>query len=221
MIGLSASQEALFPRVYVDLDDVVAETARAFADVLRARFGREVPFANIFSFDLGKSFGLCRDELRDFMRAAHDDSVLSAIAPMAGARETLRLWHSLGAHVAIVTGRPISTYETTALWLRKHEIPFTTLRFVRKYSGNEFPEPTRRRPLGLRSLLGANFVRAIEDSPKMAAFLIKRARVPVLLLDRPWNKAVSGLPPASAALLTRCTSWRDVLDCMSFTQQAR
>ena len=64
---LSASR-----RVYVDLDDVLAETGRAFLEVLERHFDRRVAFDEIHHFDLGRSFGLTPDELAEFMRRAHE-----------------------------------------------------------------------------------------------------------------------------------------------------
>ena len=45
-------------KIYIDLDDVLCETARAFIRLYREEWGREVVFEEISAFDLTKSFGL-------------------------------------------------------------------------------------------------------------------------------------------------------------------
>ena len=43
-------------RIYVDFDDVLAETARAYTTLLEQNYGKTVPFDAIWSFNLGISF---------------------------------------------------------------------------------------------------------------------------------------------------------------------
>ncbi|MGI9538393.1 MAG: hypothetical protein ACR2PB_15080, partial [Desulfocapsaceae bacterium] len=44
--------------IYLDLDDVLCDTAVAYLDLIDREFGLQVDFEQIFSFDLQKSFGL-------------------------------------------------------------------------------------------------------------------------------------------------------------------
>lgn len=203
-------QESLFPQAYIDLDDVIAQTAAAFPDVLRAVFGREIAFQDIFSFDLGKSFGLSKDELRDFLHRAHRDSVLITLRPMPGAKEVLERWATDGTFIVVVTGRPISTYDVTREWLRKNRIPFHGLLFVRKYTENRFPENSLREPIGLRTLAKSTFDFAVEDSPKMASYLLRHLGIPIALFDRPWNKKLPKVNKGQQKLYSRCFNWSEV-----------
>ena len=79
------------PRIYVDLDDVLCETARAFLGILERDYGKTVDFEDIAWFDLGRSFELEPPVLEDFMRKVHEPEVLSAMKPVDGAVAS-RFW---------------------------------------------------------------------------------------------------------------------------------
>ncbi len=216
------TQRELFSAVYVDLDDVIAATALTLTEVLLREFDRRVPFESIFSFNLGKSFSLAPNELREFMHVAHQDDVLESIRPIAGAREGLAQIRRAGGFVTVVTGRPIVTYDATEEWLRCNAIPFDSLCFVRKYMGNEVDGDAMRRPVALRTLAKMAFSLAIEDSTKMTRFLVQQTETPVLLFDRPWNSTLPTFTDQHARLVTRCYDWNDLtrraIDLLTFAQ---
>jgi uncharacterized protein len=199
-------QRMLIPTIYVDLDDVIAETLRTFAQLANVMYRKHIQFDEIHSFDLGKSFDLSPSELKVFMHAAHSRDVLSRILPNLEAKAALSEWVAEGTHLTVVTGRPISTYDDTLEWLRAHKIPFHALRFLRKYGKNDLEE-TLMRPLDIRTLPHATFLFSVEDSPKMANYLATRVKVPVLFLDKPWNKNAGEI---DHSLIMRCHDWKTV-----------
>ncbi len=75
--------------IYVDMDDVLGQTARTFARVFEQEHGRKVDLEEIESFDLGVSLGLSRANLEEFMKSVHRPEVLADIEPMEGAVSTL------------------------------------------------------------------------------------------------------------------------------------
>ena len=48
-------------RIYVDFDDCLCETARAFSKLALEMFGRQVPYERILFFELDKSFDADED----------------------------------------------------------------------------------------------------------------------------------------------------------------
>ena len=195
-------------QIYVDFDDVLSETGRAFVTVLEREFGRTVAFEDIVSFDLGRSLDLNPDELAEFFVAAHRDEVLDRVEPMAGALEVLNSWVRGGYEISIVTGRPPSTEEASRRWLDRHRVPFHSLTFVDKYPRDIHPgagvsETTE--PVSLETLAARRFSFAVEDSMKMARFLAETVGVEVCLIDRPWNRELVGVEGVS-----RCLNWRQV-----------
>lgn len=198
-------------RIYVDVDDVLAETGRMFLDVLSRRFGRQVAFEEIHSYHLGESFSLSTAELAEFMRLAHQSEALDSIAPMTGAAEALSAWMGLGYEVFVVTGRPPETRAATLAWLERHAMPYSEFHFLDKYS-----DVYRDRPGGagetllLADLPALELSLAVEDFPGTAAHLAGSVGVPVALFDRPWNRRVESPVTAGGAPIVRCRDWAEV-----------
>ena len=52
----------------------------------------------------------------------------------------------------------------------------------------------------------------MEDSLEVAALLVERCGVPIALMDRPWNRDLSGLSPAARASIVRCHGWAELAE---------
>lgn len=198
-------------RIYVDLDDVLAQTGRMFLRILAQEFGRVVAFEEIRSYHLGESFCLEREELTQFMRLVHEPGALGGVEPMPGGAETLTAWRALGYEIFVVTGRPLSTLESSLDWLSCHGIPYTAFHFLDKYSqiyrgAHGSPDGT----LSLADLPELDFCLAVEDFPDITAHLARELRVPVALFDRPWNREVGDLGAAEGAPIVRCRDWSEI-----------
>jgi uncharacterized HAD superfamily protein len=195
-------------RIYVDLDDVLCETARGFLALLEKEFDRRVDFDQIVSFDLSDSFALDRSELEEFMRRAHRNEVLLDLDPIEGAVGTLEHWIGEGYEVAVVTGRPPSTAAVSDEWLKRHRVPHHELIFLAKYAhsteSGDGPEP---RPLA--QLSSTDYCLAVEDSLDMAVYLAETAGISVSLLDRPWNRRSEA---SGGEAIVRCASWQELQD---------
>ena len=120
-------------KVYVDIDDVLCDTTRAFPALLKEHFGKTVQFDDIHSFDLSISFGLSPDELQEFMAIAHSPQVLRDHEPVDGSIEALSRFFAKQYEILLVTGRPPSVYDLTKEWVAKYNVPYQDLIFVDKY----------------------------------------------------------------------------------------
>jgi uncharacterized HAD superfamily protein len=174
-------------RIYIDVDDVLAETTRALALLARERFAKNVDFDEMHTFDLGVSLGLDHKELPRFMDAAHEPDFLSGLAQIEGASDAVRGWHRAGAEIHVVTGRPPSTRATTLAWLDGARIPHQRLDMVDKYDRDQSDAIPRD------ALLARDYTVVIEDSADMADMMARSGTQQVLLFDRPWNRNVRGL----------------------------
>ncbi len=195
-------------RIYVDLDDVLAQTGRMFLGVLAREFGREVAFEEIRSYHLGESFRLDAGELAEFMRLAHEPEALARVEPMPGAVATLNAWRQRAYEIFVVTGRPPATRAATLAWLRRYAVPYDEFHFLDKYS--QFYDRADDLPAGtltLADLPELEFCLAIEDFADTALHLARTLGVPVALFDRPWNQAVG---EGGGARIVRCRDWREV-----------
>jgi hypothetical protein len=191
------------PAIYVDLDDVLCETARHFLVVLEREFGRRVAYEQLSDFDIGVSCGLMPRERDELYRLIHEPDELLRMAPIPQAIAALGEWAAAGCEIAIVTGRPPDTLEPTRVWLERASVPHHSLTLVDKY-GRFTPDD--RIAIGLEQLRTRRYALAIEDSLPMARFLAREMRVPVALLDCPWNRNGS-LDPG----VERVSVWVDVV----------
>jgi uncharacterized protein len=194
--------------VYVDYDDILCETALGFAHFVERQFGKKVAFDDITSFDLGVSFGLSLEDTAELMRLMHEPPVLRGLKPVSGASAGLRRWKKAGWEIFVVTGRPPATREVSDEWLRSHLFPFDRLIFVDKYSRNHPPHDAAS-AVTLPELCAMPFCLAIEDSPVMIRYVQREMKVPLVILDRPWNRKEE--ERAGAAPVIRCRDWRQIL----------
>lgn len=198
-------------RLYVDLDDVIGETAQRLLVMAEQEYGLRVPFEEVTSFDLDAVFGMDAEETAEFYRRSNEADVLSDVALREGAVESLAACRARGIEVWVVTGRPAASRELTRAWLADRGVPHDELLFVDKYGKMQQEEAFPVDPAGLLSLeelAAMKFRAAVEDHLGMARILAGSMRTPVLLMDRPWNRD----PEADAhPLITRCRDWQAVM----------
>lgn len=201
-------------RIYVDIDDVLSETIECLIDLLEVIHERRIDVEDVRHFDLQKSFGLARHEISEFMDRAHADEVIESIAPAEGAAKILSDWAGEDHEVMLVTGRPPSTNAASRRWLERHSIAHTALHHLDKWgrpSWNESDLPALR----FEQIPGFAFDFAVEDSLDTATRLVEDFRIPVALMDRPWNRDLSGLSSTARAGMVRCEDWSAVADLIT------
>jgi len=188
--------------IYVDMDDVLCETARALLAIIEREFGKQLVYEKLNTFEVGEACGLQPHEVAELFRLAHHPDELLGMAPIEEAVSVLKQWSEAGHEIAIVTGRPPPTYEASIEWLTRHRLPYHNFVMVDKY-GRFATESTIG--ITLSELASRPFCFAVEDSPTMAKFLAKEMKVPVALLDRPWNRIDSDHP-----LIGRYQDWDEI-----------
>jgi len=171
--------------IYVDLDDVLCETARHFLAVVEREFAKRIPYEELTDFDIGTSCGLGPEETEELYRIVHRPDELMRMAPIAGAITALRQWAESGYEIAIVTGRPPDSYEPSLAWLARYRVPHQSFNMVDKYSRFSTESTVAIR---LDELAQRTYCWAVEDSLPMAQFLAAHMKLPVALIDCPWNR---------------------------------
>jgi uncharacterized HAD superfamily protein len=177
--------EAVSKTIYVDLDDVLCEAARHFLVVVEREFGKRITYEQLTHFDVGHSCGLSPAERDELYRIVHRSDELLSMAPVNEAIAVLKRWEEQGFDIAIVTGRPPESIEVSLAWLAKHHVAHGSFTVVDKYS--RFT-PDNTSSISLAELSTRRFCWAVEDSLPMAQFLSGRMRLPVALIDCPWNQ---------------------------------
>ncbi len=65
--------------VYVDMDDVLCQTALRCLAIIEREFGKQVAYEQITTFDLGQACGLKAEELAELFRIVHQPDELLGI----------------------------------------------------------------------------------------------------------------------------------------------
>ena len=188
--------------IYIDCDDVLAESTRSYIAIIKREFGIERKFEELTSFDLRVSFGMTQAQFDHFFQLVHSREEILKFQPMDGAVETVKAWKQAGQEIAIVTGRITAAYESTLEWLQSLSIPYDHFMVVDKYNRPEM-DMSIAKPLS--SISSMQFEIAIEDSYTMAKYLTTEQKVNVVLMDRPWNSTEPNING-----LTRVRNWSDI-----------
>ncbi|MCK5528922.1 MAG: hypothetical protein KAI74_04510 [Kiritimatiellae bacterium] len=209
-------------RIYIDFDDVLCETARLLLEVSNNEFGRTLLFENIHTFNIGEAFDLTEQEVEHVLAIMHKPENLLAIAPIALATETINHWAEQGYEIDIVTGRPPFSEDASRDWLEKHNIQYSDLIFVNKYSNTKNGNGFRHHDdaISLKDLTTLHYDLAIDDSSFMLQFLFNEMEMDIAIFHRPWNAKLK-LPTNThhTRKIKRCQSWQELKD--TFTPEKR
>lgn len=186
--------------LYVDIDDVVADTTPAIVELARARLGARVRFDDMTAFSLAESLSLDPAQYVSLMEWVHEDAFLGGLEPRSGAVEELQRLRGRGCRLMMVTGRDPVARAVTKSWLTRWEVPWDDVVIVDKYG--RYPGSDA---LPLEALKDMEFDLAIEDSLSTARHLGGLGRE-VLLVDRPWNRNAQDLP----SCVRRVNDWSHI-----------
>lgn len=190
------------PAIYIDLDDVIAETTCHYVDIVKREFGKTVDFESITSFNLQESFFLTDSEYEYFFRLVHEPEIILELEPVEGAINVLNRWAAQGYEISVVTGRLTSTFDSSLEWLKSNLVPFDSFIMVDKYSRLVVD---RNIAVSLDQLLKMDFILAIEDSLDMASFIYKRMNTRTIIFERPWNRNATFQNG-----LQNCATWDEI-----------
>ena len=192
-------------RIYVDFDDCLCETGRAFSRLALEMFSKHVPYERMHEFELNKSFNLDAEQYRQLMLRGHEPEILLSYDATPGAAETINEWISRGHEVSVITGRPAGVYEPSRIWLDAHGLRKARLYCLNKY-GTDYLFESSHRPLELEDYYRMKFDFAVEDSPKAFRFFGHLPELRVLVFDRPWNRDCAFPNPN----YQRCADWESI-----------
>ena len=188
--------------IYVDMDDVLCQTAHRFLILLEREFGKQVAYENLTTFDLEQACQLQPHELEDLLDIAHRPEELLAMEPIDGAKTVLHNWRLAGYEIAIVTGRPPSSAEPSQEWLAQYQIPHDSFHIVDKYARFSTESTIG---ITLAELATRQFCWVVEDSLNMAVYVADQMQTRVALLDWPWNQSTLTHPR-----IARYTNWDEI-----------
>lgn len=193
-------------KIYLDIDDVLCETARTLCGLAARVFGRHVRYEDVRAFDLQRVFGLDDGEMRRFADLSHARDCLMGYPATPGAVEGVRALRAAGAEIDLLTGRPAWAHAATEDWLASVGLGGLGVEYVDKYGRGGARRPGDPETVPLAALLARRYDFAVDDSPVVLGPLAAWERTRVLVFDRPWNR---GFPLAPN--MTRVAGWADIL----------
>ena len=191
--------------IYVDFDDCLCETARAFSDIALEMFNIDVPYEKMRYFNLQMAFGLNDEQYDALLRKGHEPEVLLGFEETPGAVNVVNEWIEKGNNVSIITGRPFNSFEPSREWLDRHGLKNVKLYCLDKYGRENFMKNSDF-SLKLEDYYKMKFDVAVEDSPTAFKFFNHLPDIKVMVFDRPWNKEAE-LPNDN---FTRCCDWKSI-----------
>jgi len=192
-------------KIYVDFDDCLCETGRAFSGLAAEMFGRNVPYGEMEFFELDRTFSLDGAQFAALMARGHEPEVLLSFEETPGASSVIREWIAGGHDVSVITGRPLSAYEPSREWLDRHGLQEAGLYCLDKYGRDSFSRDCAF-SLSLEDYYRMAFDFAVEDSPRAFKFFSHLPGLRVCVFDRPWNRRCE----FPGEKYTRCFSWEDI-----------
>ncbi|HVO91783.1 MAG TPA: HAD family hydrolase [Terriglobales bacterium] len=193
--------------IYVDMDDVLCDAARHFLLIVEREFGKCITYEQLTNFDVGESCGLRPEERDELYRIVHRPEELLQMQAIDAALSVLQRWRKEGFEIAIVTGRPPESFEASLEWLARHRIVHDSFTVVDKYSRFKPGTPIA---ISLGELSSRRYCWAVEDSLPMAEYLAGQMKVPVALIDCPWNRT-----DMDHARVNRCQDWRAIANTVA------
>ena len=193
--------------IYVDFDDCICETARAFSKYAEELFGIDVPYEKIRYFNLQKSFSLTDEQYDQMMIKGHEPEKILSYDETPGACDVIKGWIESGYNVYVITGRPFSVYKESRIWLDERGLDKAQLFSLDKYGRDNFLKGSKFN-LTLEDYYKMNFDYAVEDSPLAFKFFNHLPNLKVLVYDRPWNQGCD-FPGKN---FFRCTDWKSIAE---------
>ena len=192
-------------KIYVDYDDCLCETAKAFSVLAERLFGKNVPYEEVRFFNLQASFGLSDEEYEHLMLEGHRPEEILSYEATPGAAELVNEWIDQGHEVTIITGRPFSSYEPSRKWLDMNGFDRVKMYCLNKYGRDTFIKNSDFN-MELEDYYKMKFDFAVEDSPMAFRFFEHLPELRVLVYDRPWNQE-EAFPNAN---YSRVRSWEQI-----------
>lgn len=174
-------------KIYIDYDDCLCETAKAFTHIAKKLFGIDVPYEKVRFFNLQDSFSLTDSEYEQLMIEGHRPEILMSYEETPGACRVINEWIDENHEVYIITGRPYSAYDASRKWLDEHGLKRAKLFCLNKYGRDSFIKNSDFN-LGLEEYYQMHFDYAVEDSPAAFRFFEHLPDLKVMVFDRPWNR---------------------------------
>ena len=191
--------------IYIDFDDCLCESGRAFARLATELFGKHLPYEQMRFFNMQQAFDLTDEQYDELLIKGHEPEVLLSFEEAPDASAVINEWLRQGHNVSIITGRPYSSYGPSRAWLDNHGLQDVKVYFLDKYGRENFLKNSSF-SLELDEFYTMKFDFAVEDSPLAFKFFNHLPTLQVMVFDRPWNRTAE-FPNGN---YLRCPDWESI-----------
>lgn len=167
-------------RIGIDIDNVIADSYPAYLSRYNERFGTKIILEEVTDFYFSTRDVTQKDGQEFIYRLITDDTFQMELPPYRDVPEVISRWSKKGYRIHYITARPESTRNVTQKWLQKHGFGVLDAT-LDMYDENKHSDDTDYK-IGV--VVEKKIDLMIEDAKEIACAL----PIPVILLDRPWNR---------------------------------
>ena len=167
-------------RIGIDVDNVIADSYTAYLSRYNQRFGTKIVWEEITEFYFSTSKVPQKEGQAFIYGLITDETFQIMIPPYTDAAQVIGKWSKKGFRIHYVTARPETTRNVTQKWLQKHGFWFLDATL------DMYDESKHTNDIDYKKVVAVDkkIDLMIEDALEIAIAL----PIPVLLLDRPWNR---------------------------------
>lgn len=190
-------------KIGIDFDDVIFDFNRSYVEHHNKVYGTDMTRDRITDYMMEKVWNIPIEEIMPRIDKFCFSDDHFEVLPVEGSVKAIKEL-SKNNELIIITSRPDSKKDITLKWLEKNFNGFIgEVCFTNSFGGDV---NKKRKKSSVCKELGIDIF--IEDAPIYAKD-VSDSGIPVLLIDAPWNKNVSG------DLIKRVHSWDEIYSLLS------
>ena len=185
-------------KIGIDLDDVVFEFVNPLLEGYKEKYGKDISFEEVFSYNFPTIFNISLKEVIDLIEDVFKKGKVENMSFCEFSKESI-LDLSKNHKIYFITSRIFR--EGTLESLEKF---FFETNFELVFSSNPYAKTNGKTKGEICNELGIDFM--IEDSKEHAEECVGK-NIKVFLLDKPWNKNTE-----SHENMIRVKNWREIME---------
>ncbi len=170
-----------------DIDGVISDFAKRFADIIQRRYGAKLTDEDMYSYNVSLVLGIPKEEVSDIVT----ETLKGDLPLIPFAKETIEKLNSEGHNVYLLTARSEELIGHTSAWLKRNGLVYKKILYLTS---------------GKKYLADISIDLAVEDNLEEALELSRKVKH-VLLFNQPWNKTMN-----VKGLIKRVYGWSEIYD---------
>jgi uncharacterized HAD superfamily protein len=169
-------------KIGIDIDNVISDTFSSYIEKFNNQFGTKITYEEMSDFYYFEKYsGIEKEKVAIFIEEiTRDYQYHLSLSPYKEAGEVIKKWLKV-ASLHYITLRPTYMKKVTVAWLKKHGF-WSKNATLHLYEENKNYTSDADYKKKISEKIGIDFL--IEDAWEIAV----EFKIPVFLIDRPWNK---------------------------------